>query len=384
MEIKVISIVTRMNLGGVAMLLAELHKSLPSAEFSQTLITGECADNETDILANTSSDPNIIRIKNLGRSVNFLSDFSTFRELRKILKKIQPDIVHTHTSKAGVIGRIAARSLGKNTKIVHTFHGHHLYGYFPKIIVQTIILLERRLGNITDLLVSDSNQVMIDLKKRKIGINNKWDVIAPGIRNMIRTSRSEARLNLGIDNNLFIICWIGRFTEIKNPMLALKSLMQISHSSAIPVKLIMVGDGELLATCKDFVYTNNLQVSFPGWKAEISNYLEASDNLLMTSVNEGFGLVIAEAGFFSVPAVSTDVGGVREFIDDGKNGFIVEPTEFHIASKIIELIGEPDLLIRAGEEARKTTSKNFTAEIFVEKHRVAYKHLISPSPKSKY
>jgi glycosyltransferase involved in cell wall biosynthesis len=146
----------------------------------------------------------------------------------------------------------------------------------------------------------------------------------------------------------------------------------------------MVGDGELLATCKDFAYTNNLRVSFPGWKAEISNYLEASNILLMTSVNEGFGLVIAEAGFFSVPAVSTDVGGIREFIDDGKNGFIVEPTEFHIASKITELIGEPDLLIRAGEEARKTTSKNFTAEIFVEKHRVAYKHLISPPPKSKY
>ena len=87
MEIKVVSIVTRMNLGGVAMLLAELHKRLASAEFSHILITGECANNETDILANAPSDPNIIRIKNLGRSVNFLSDFSTFRELRKILKK---------------------------------------------------------------------------------------------------------------------------------------------------------------------------------------------------------------------------------------------------------------------------------------------------------
>lgn len=384
MEVKVISIVTRMNLGGVAMLLAELHKRLPSAEFSHILITGECANNETDILANTPSDPNIIRIKNLGRSVNFLSDFSTFRELRKILKKIQPDIVHTHTSKAGVIGRIAAKSLGKNIKIAHTFHGHHLYGYFPRIIVRAIILLERVLANFTDLYVSDSSQVMSDLKTKKIGVTKKWEVIAPGIRSMICTSQVEARHNLNIEENSFVICWIGRFTEIKNPILALKSLLQISKQTSIPVRLIMVGDGELLAGCIDFADRNNLQVLFPGWKPDISNYLEASDVLLMTSVNEGFGLVIAEAGYFSVPAVSTDVGGVREFVNDGKNGFLVDPTEFHIASKIIELIGKPDLLIKSGEEARKTTSKNFTAEIFVKKHRIAYKQLICLPPKSNY
>jgi glycosyltransferase involved in cell wall biosynthesis len=117
-------------------------------------------------------------------------------------------------------------------------------------------------------------------------------------------------------------------------------------------------------------------VLFTGWEVNISSYLEASDILLMTSINEGFGLVIAEAGYFSVPTISTDVGGIREFIDDEKNGFIISSSEFDIASKIKELIGSPKILLKVGVEAKKTTSENFTMEIFVEKHRLAYKKLL--------
>ena len=376
MPIKVVSIVTRMNLGGVAMLLADLHEKLPSDEFSHTLITGECAQNEIDILAHTKNDANIIKIRRLRRSVNFIADISTFLELRKIIKRISPDIVHTHTSKAGLIGRVAAKSLRNKIKIVHTFHGHHLYGYFPRIVVQTIILVERTLANVTDLLISDSKQVMSDLKLRNIGVTKTWDVIAPGIREMFSTSRFAARKKLELKEEFFVICWVGRFTEIKNPMLALKSYSLISKQVLNPIKIIMVGDGELLGSCRSYAFSNNLDVLFTGWEVNISSYLEASDILLMTSINEGFGLVIAEAGYFSVPTISTDVGGIREFIDEEKNGFIISSSEFDIASKIKELIGSPKILLKVGVEAKKTTSENFTMEIFVEKHRLAYKKLL--------
>jgi glycosyltransferase involved in cell wall biosynthesis len=377
MSIKVISIVTRMNLGGVAMLLSELHEKLPSEEFEHTLITGECAQNEIDILDAMPGDPNIVKIKKLGRSVNFLADFSTFLDLRKTIKEINPDIVHTHTSKAGLLGRIAAKSLKRKIKIVHTFHGHHLYGYFPKIIVRSIILIEIALAKITDLLISDSKQVMVDLKLFRIGAKKTWEVIAPGIRIMPNTSRSKSRQKLNIGEDLFVICWVGRFTHIKNPMLALRSYSQVSNQVSNPMQLIMVGDGELLDSCKNFAITGNLEVLFTGWETNVSDYLEASNVLLMTSINEGFGLVIAEAGYFSVPAVTTDVGGIREFVNQGKNGFIVDSSEFDIASKIISLFRDPKLLSEVGNEARKTTITNFTAEIFVEKHRMAYRNLIS-------
>lgn len=357
MPIKVVSIVTRMNLGGVAMLLADLHEKLPSDEFSHTLITGECAQNEIDILAHTQNDANIIKIRRLRRSVNFIADISTFLELRKIIKRISPDIVHTHTSKAGLIGRVAAKSLGNKIKIVHTFHGHHLYGYFPRLVVQTIILVERTLANMTDLLISDSKQVMSDLKLRNIGVTKTWEVIAPGIREMISTSRSAARKKLKLEEELFVICWVGRFTEIKNPILALKSYSLISKQVLNPIKIIMAGDGELLGSCRSYAVSNNLDVLFTGWEVNISSYLEASDILLMTSINEGFGLVIAEAGYFSVPTISTDVGGIREFIDDEKNGFIIDPSEFDIASKIKELIGRPKFLLKVGVEAKKLLLK---------------------------
>ena len=379
MPIKVVSIVTRMNLGGVAMLLAELHEKLPSKEFAHTLVTGECAKNEIDILDSTPDDPNIVKIKRLGRSVNFIADFLTFLELRKIIKKINPDIVHTHTSKAGLLGRIAAKSLKKKIKIVHTYHGHHLYGYFPKIIVRTIIIIERVLVKITDIFIADSKQVAIDLRLFRIGDKKTWEVIAPGIRMMPTTSRADSRQKLKIREDLFVICWVGRFTDIKNPMLALKSYLLVSHQLSNATQLIMVGDGELLDSCRNFALTNKLNVLFTGWEASISHYLEASNVLLMTSINEGFGMVIAEAGYFSVPTISTDVGGIREFVKVGKNGFIVDSSELNIASKISSLISDPKLLFKVGDEARKTTITNFTAEIFVEKHRVVYRNLLAKS-----
>ena len=143
-----------MNLGGVAVLLSDLHDLLPSQEFSHVLITGVCADNEIDIFADRKNDPNIIRIPTMGRAPSLLKDISSFFSLRKILKSLSPDIVHTHTSKAGVLGRIAAVTLGKRISVVHTFHGHHLYGYFSKLIVKVMILTERVLATKTNLFVA--------------------------------------------------------------------------------------------------------------------------------------------------------------------------------------------------------------------------------------
>ena len=365
-----------MNLGGVAVLLSDLHQSLSAPEFSHTLITGVCAENEIDILNGHAEDSSIIQIKTMGRAPSVLGDISTFFTLRKALKQISPDIVHTHTSKAGVLGRIAAISLRKNISIVHTYHGHHLYGYFSKFIVNVIVLIERLISLKTNLLIADSTQVMVDLKKVKVGSKNIWRVIPPGIRSLNIMSREDARSEINIEENVFIICWIGRFAEIKNPLLALTSYNQLPSKVRNISSMIMIGEGKLMPECKEYSEKNNLNVVFPGWESNIGPYLAAANVLLITSKNEGFGMVIAEAGFFGVPSLSTDVGGVREFIEDGINGILVQATPFDIASNIMTLSSDLKKVTQLGVMARKTTLEKFTVETFVGGHKKVYRELI--------
>ena len=377
MPIKVVSIVSRMNLGGVAVLLVDLHQMLPGSEFTHTLVTGVCAKNEIDILAGKYMDPNIVQIKSMGRKPSLFADFSTFLEIREVLKNLDPQIVHTHTSKAGVLGRLAAVSLRRKIKIVHSYHGHHLYGYFSKTIVKVIILTEKFLALLTHLLIADSEQVMIDLQKAKIGSKDKWQVIPPGIRKSERIAKETARLKIGTQKDLFLITWIGRFTEIKNPFLALEAFKRLQKLDNSKFSMIMIGDGELLETCKEFSEKNQLGVIFPGWQSNVTSYLAAADILLVTSKNEGFGMVIAEAGLQNVPAVSTNVGGVGEFIKDQSNGILIPNDAAVIARTIFGLAKSGEQLVKLGLMARKTTLEKFTIEIFLSNHKIAYKNLLS-------
>ena len=366
------SIVSRMNLGGVAVLLSDLHESLTAPEFSHALITGVCTEDEVDVLDWATEDQNIFQINTLGRAPSFLGDILTFIRIRKILKQLSPDIVHTHTSKAGVLGRLAAISLQKNISVVHTYHGHHLYGYFSKFIVKLIAIVERLIAIKTDLLIADSTQVMEDLIRVRIGNKNEWRVIPPGVRSLRITSQEEARKILKVNDMNFLICWIGRFAEIKNPMLALTSYFEISADSRKSMSMVMVGDGYLLDECREYSEEKNLHVIFPGWQSNVDIYLAAANVLLVTSKNEGFGMVIAEAGFFSVPCISTDVGGVREFINDGINGVLTEASPKAIANNLKKLYSDSSERNSLGLMAHETTLERFTVETFIRRHKEAY------------
>jgi glycosyltransferase involved in cell wall biosynthesis len=377
MVIKVVTIVSRMNLGGVAVLLNDLHKTLNDKEFSHTLITGMCAENELDILDNQEEVKNIIKLQTMGRAPSLVADFKTFFKLRKILINLSPDIVHTHTSKAGVLGRLAALSIRKNITIVHTYHGHTLYGYFSKVIVKANIIIERILALKTDLFIADSVQVMIDLKKVRIGAKCDWIVIPPGIRPLKKISKKVARQKIGVDNKLFLICWIGRFADIKNPLLALKSFNNLPKNFKNRAELVMVGEGILLQDCKNYASRRKLNVIFPGWDLDISPYLAASDLLLVSSKNEGFGMVIAEAGFFKVPAISTNVGGVGEFIENKSNGILAKSSPEEISKKILFLSDNPEERNKLGLNANKTTLQKFTIDSFIQAHKAAYKNILA-------
>ena len=366
-----------MNLGGVANLLIELHRGLEGSGISHTLVTGICASNEIDILENLIPDKNIVKIQTMGRALNPVADIRTFIGLRKIMKDLKPDVVHTHTSKAGFLGRLAACSIRLPIKVVHTYHGHHFYGYFSRFFIIVICLIEKMLASVTDLFVADSKQVKLDLIDLGIGKDRPWVIIPPGIVPGTLLPKSLVREHLQISADTFVVCWIGRFTHIKNPMLALETFKHFVGNGNSQSLMIMVGDGELLKPCKNFAAVNNLQVKFIGWSTDLSYYLSSSDVLLLTSKNEGFGMVIAEAGYFGLPAVSTDVGGVREFISDGKNGLLSESNIVDLSRSLKILYYDKEMVTRLGKNAKKTTMENFLISNFVEMHESIYKNLVS-------
>jgi glycosyltransferase involved in cell wall biosynthesis len=375
--VKIVTVVSRMNVGGVASLLIGYMENLDKNKFEHVLITGNCEDNETDLLKQTNFEGKVIYLQNLKRSVGVFKDLITFIEMRKILKSLSPDIVHTHTAKAGLIGRLSALSLRNKPLIIHTYHGHLLYGYFSALISFLIVTIERVLAWGTNLLIADSMQVKIDLLNYGVGKEKNWQVVSPGIRKLPYIESDVARNELGISKDANLICWIGRFTNIKNPMLAAQSFSTLKNKTNKKFTMIMVGDGELFTSVQEYISNNKLDIKLVGWKTNVSNFLAASDILLLTSKNEGFGMVIAEAGWYGKPTISTKVGGVTEFISNGETGVLIDSNEDDISDAISLLFEDRSLMNKIGANAKKQTNNLFTSEIFTKKHEEIYLKILN-------
>jgi len=374
--IRVVSIISRMNVGGPAVLLKELIDNLPESEFEHILITGRCLSNEIDYLEEHPIQSRVIYIDSLKRSIFPTRDFLSFVKMIILLRKLRPNIVHTHTSKAGILGRVATKIASPQTKIVHTFHGHLLYGYFPKWKVRVFIALEIMLGWVTDKLIAVTSQVKIDLENKHVGKSDSWAVIHPGVKQSKNSIKSKIPLKNLDSEHEFSIVWVGRFTNIKNPMLAIKSVQRLRDLSPLPIKLHMVGGGELLEDCEKYAASMSLPVIFHGWTQQVRFILEYADVLLMTSQNEGLPIVILEAAASGVATLTTDVGGVGEFISQNLTGWLTEQSADAIASSLIEIAADQTNRMKVASRALDLFTAEYTADSFVEKHKRLYRDLL--------
>ena len=373
--IKVLTLVSRMNVGGPALLIKHLADNLPKDEFEHILITGYCQDGETDFLNHNSISGNIIYLTGLKRSIGILSEIKSFLKLIRILRELQPDIVHTHTSKAGFIGRIALVVSRLKIPVIHTYHGHLLYGYFPKIVTRVLVVLERQLAKTSTLLIAVTQQVKMDLLRAGIGRSTPWKVIYPGVFKNAELSLNESNFSEREVVNDFRVVWIGRFTNIKNPQLAILSIHKAIAMTGRRIALTMVGNGELMNEAMNLAKDLDLEVTFTGWQEDVYPILEISEILLLTSRNEGLPLVTIEAALCEIPTVSTDVGGVHEFVVNGRTGVLVQQNIDSVAEGICILTEEP-LRKRLGLEARSIALKDFSVSKMVESHIEVYRSLL--------
>ncbi len=378
--IRVMRIIARMNVGGPAVQVSGLMRGFNGTEFDHRLYTGFCAIDEADYLDSVATDVKANRIEGLGRRVSLRGDIRAFLSLVKVIREFKPHIIHTHTAKAGFLGRLASLvSLQKSVR-VHTFHGHLLNGYFGSLKRTLVVIAEKFLALITQQLLAVGDKVRQDLLEAGIGSKEKFGLMPPGLAIGNLPSKNDALVFFGLNHERLQCAFIGRVTQIKCPDRFLDVVSEVKKRS-IGLDFFMAGDGELLEVCRDRIIAENLPVKVLGWQSNIEKVLSAADIVVLTSDNEGTPLSLIQAGMAGLPVVSTNVGSVPEVVLDNVTGLITSLDVQEIADALEKLVSDKALRAQLGIEAQEFTLANFAVRRLVQDHEVLYKKLLSSPTK---
>jgi glycosyltransferase involved in cell wall biosynthesis len=323
--VRIARIITRLNIGGPAIQAAMLSDRLREHGFDTLLLYGRLAAGEGDMSYLLSDRAQATYLPSLVRSVSPLDDARAVAATLRHLKAFKPQIVHTHTAKAGTVGRAAAVAYNRTTaakaRTVHTYHGHSLEGYFR--FAGAFISIERLLAKSTDRLIAISPRIAADLRDRyHIGRAAQWTVVPLGfdlapLVAIDDRARAEARRAFGFDPETPVVTIVGRLTAIKQHELFLKVAHDV-HAARPDVIFAIVGDGERRAELETMANSLGLgdRARFLGWRKDLATVYGAADACVLTSRNEGTPVAVIEALAAGLPVVSTDVGGVRDVVTD--------------------------------------------------------------------
>ena len=293
----------------------------------------------------------------------------------KEIRSFKPDVIHTHTAKAGVLGRLAGLIARPQAQRVHTFHGHLLQGYFSKSKTTLIIVLEKLLGVITYKFVAIGNVVKNDLVRAGIGSASKFEVIYPGLQDLDTYPQAEARAALGLDMSKKYVVFVGRLTTIKRPdrLIELAKYLKSNHPSTW---LLIAGAGELLDSLSAQALKDQLPITFLGWRKDIGVILSASDIAVLCSDNEGIPLTLIQASQAGLPIVSTDVGSVSDIVINGTTGLLTTVSAEGLIQGVTTLLEDPALCHAFGEAGQHRAQEFFSSGSMVQHHQRLYSHTL--------
>lgn len=368
-----------MNVGGPAVQVAGLMRTLPDTDYEHHLVTGYCDVDEVDFLDTQALDVPATRIAGLGRKVSPTDDARVLRALVSEIRRFNPDIIHTHTAKAGFLGRAAARIAGTRSKVVHTYHGHLLHGYFGRPTTRAVILAERALGRVTDHWIAVGGQVRSDLLAVGVGDPNRFSVVPPGLSMGPAPDKLTARELLGLSPGLPVVAFVGRLTRIKRVDRFVDVVVQM-QSLDPQVQFVVAGDGDQMDYLMQRTQDESLPIHILGMRSDIETVLAASDALVLTSDNEGTPVSLIQAGLAGIPVVATDVGSVSDIVHDGETGLLVPPIASRIARSLFDLLHDPTEARRLGSQAKATLGLRHSVERLTKDHETIYQTLLSGAP----
>ena len=363
---KVLNIMSRFNVGGTAQWLNQLSVGLDKNDIENELLVGNCSlDEIEDERLHSLTHKKIL---GLGPGTSIQNTIKAFFEIRKEINAYRPDIVNTHTSKAGVIGRIAAVSIRPRPKIVHTYHGHVFSGYFNPFIAAAIKLIERSLAHVTDYFFTLGERVFNDLRALKIVNQDNYFQVLPGVEDVLKIEKTQARKNLGIESDSVVVGWLGRKVPIKR----LDRILDLAQKNQDLVFLIAGVGPSVKTTFKSRFANGSLSNVIEIDYATPSEIWSASDICLLTSDNEGIPTSAVEAALFSLPVVSTDAGSISDVVKNGVTGYICKSEIDSISKVLRELANSPKLRISMGEQARNLALEKFSPASFIKSHTFGY------------
>jgi glycosyltransferase involved in cell wall biosynthesis len=355
--IRVQRVIARMNIGGPARQVAALVDDLPDT-FTTLLSVGVVEADEEELLALDTLLCQVERVPALKRSLSAVADARALAALVASMRRFRPHIVHTHTAKAGALGRVAARLCGVPV-VVHTFHGHLLEGYFPGPTTKAIVLAERALATQTGALIAVGERVRDELLQQKIGRPGQYTVVPPGIEPGDMPGRDSARRAFGVDPNQVVVGFVGRLAPIKRPDRMIEVARRVIQRFPNTVFLV-VGDGTMAETTRQAASDLGDSVRFLGWRRDVASINAAIDIALVTSDNEGMPVALIEAAHAGVPAVTSDVGSCAEVVVDGMTGYVRSPNAEQLAGALCPLVADAGLRHRFGAAARVRAQVHFS------------------------
>jgi len=359
---KVAAIITKLELGGAQEIVIYITENLSRDRYSPILISGCGGILDGEVKNNPKIKP--FFIPELIREVNPIKDAITLMKIWRFLKSERVDLVHTHSSKAGILGRWAAHFAGV-PHIFHTYHGFGFNEYQKWWIRKAFIWLERVTARITDRLIVVSSENVKKGMANRIGKEGQYEVIhcATNIKafSEIKIDFDQKKREFGIDPESPVVAMIACFKPQKAP----QDFIFLAHrvSQVLPsTRFLLVGDGELRSKVEELIGRFKLKgkVILTGWRRDVPEIMQIIDVLVLTSLWEGLPIVFAEAMASGKPVVATAVDGAKEAIIEGVNGFLVEPHNIEkFAERIIRLIKDRNLAQKMGSEGRKMVYPTF-------------------------
>jgi len=380
---KILRIIARLNIGGPALHCIILNSELDPGRYVSMLVTGiesPYEGNMYELAEEKRVEPIVIYA--LGREIFFKEDFRALIRLIKLINLERPDIVHTHTAKAGTLGRLAAKLTGVPI-VIHTFHGHVFHSYFGFFRTKFFLWLERLLAKFTDVIITVSEQQRDEIIKYKIAEPEKIVAIPLGLdlKPFIYSNSdpNELRKEFSVPEQTKLVGIVARLVPIKNHVCFMEAARLVLERKD-DVRFIIIGDGELRSTLEQKARNLGIEarVIFMGFQNNLQKIYAGLDIVALSSYNEGLPVALIEAMAAGKPVISSDVGGVVDLILDGDNGLLVPTNDAKaLAEATIYLLEHPDRRKMMGEAGRKKVYPFFDKKRLVEDIDILYENLLT-------
>lgn len=391
-QTRIVRIIARLNVGGPAKHVVWLTTALQDEAYRSLLVTGTVPEGEED-MSYFADEAGVkpIYIPEMSREISPKDAITVWKIFRLLLRE-KPDIVHTHTAKAGTVGRVAGffyRWLTPGTligrprscKFVHTYHGHVFHSYYGRSRTQLFLAVERLLARlVTDRLIVVSEQQGAEIGNDfRVGRQGQIKVVPLGLDLRIfanhATRRQKFRAELGIDDETILVGIVGRLTEIKNHAMFLNSVARLKTQKGM--RFVVIGDGSLRQSLEEQARSLGTDVIFAGGRKDPEYFYPALDIVALTSLNEGTPLTLIEAMANARPVVATSVGGVVDLLRDGRGICVPSGDEEAFAAALSRLAADRQLQKELGARGLEFVERVYPKERLIEDIKHLYEELMT-------